>query len=658
MNVQMKLQPKQYRSFMKGGSIQLSKAQLSDDYEPAKKYHNTTIQLNQQGMKKLLKAKRLGKGFRVSNMMHSGGGIFDSVSNAFKSVGNTVKKTANKTVNSLSNDASKTVNAIAKTANTTGDLVVEGVNVAGDVIKENAKKLNRMALKYDLGGYVEQVKDVVPQSALTAILTTALISACVATGQVELIPAAGVLATSATTAFYTADFSRSLKGQGEDVGKAALLSGVKKGVEQGVKSSTTPSKPTTTTTKQGQGIIDNVKSNISGYKQAIMGQTDYTKPVKDLLKKYGNQTITNMVIVRSPVESFIVSALNVVSLGQFREKMKNRNIDQLWHLQMDITLANRQTVAVEKNEVVNIRVGITDKKNQEEKNVTNIPSGLTLNQLMGNCKKYMGNSKFFSYSGKSNNCQHFLVSLMKASSVGNESDYSFIKQSTEKLLEGYVSNIADSVTTLGAKANILMNGGSFKSFNGDGYFGNTGNKIDDKVKSVRKATSAIRKGANKLVNNTKDYGNSTKKTFNETAKNVKDAFSSKKKKSKKNKATKRKPPLGRKPPEDIMEPRPMSMPSESEIKNMLDGIDAQAYAGVVRKFNSEFNSIGAEELDPSNYGDDDDIDYMAGVIYNTKNMDFVKQLSRDYFEPDTFGGSFKGGSFKSHGGSFKYAPIW
>jgi hypothetical protein len=73
MQLNVQLHPKQYRTFMKGGSIQLSKLQLSDDYEPTKRAYPTTINLNEDGAKKYMKSKRLLKGVRVTNMMHTGG---------------------------------------------------------------------------------------------------------------------------------------------------------------------------------------------------------------------------------------------------------------------------------------------------------------------------------------------------------------------------------------------------------------------------------------------------------------------------------------------------------------------------------------------------------------------------------------------------------
>ena len=82
---------------------------------------------------------------------------------------------------------------------------------------------------------------------------------------------------------------------------------------------------------------------------------------------------------------------------------------------------------------------------------------------MNNAQKYMG-SKFYPYNAKSNNCQDYLLAILKESNIGDESDYSFIKQDTKKLFEktGYLGKISKGLTDLGAKAAITMQGGNLK----------------------------------------------------------------------------------------------------------------------------------------------------------------------------------------------------
>jgi hypothetical protein len=215
----------QLSKYKNGKPFQLSKDQVQERFTGGALFE---IDVPDSLERSINKAKRSVKGVRL---VHHGG----SIGSAFRSIGNSIKSTANKAVSSVSRSANKTGDAIESSANQTGRVLKAGLETTGEVIVDSAKKLNRMALKADLGGYVEKVKDVVPQSVLTTILTTALVAGATATGQPQLIAMAPALANSATSAFYAVDFGESLKGQGDDALRAAALSGAKSGLQSGAK---------------------------------------------------------------------------------------------------------------------------------------------------------------------------------------------------------------------------------------------------------------------------------------------------------------------------------------------------------------------------------------------------------------------------------------
>jgi uncharacterized protein YoxC len=51
-----------------------------------------------------------------------------------------------------------------------------------------------------------------------------------------------------------------------------------------------------------------------------------------------------------------------------------------------------------------------------------------------------------------NNCQDFIMAFLQSSNVGNQSDYSFVKQDTKSLFKKlpYLKNLSKGVTDLGA----------------------------------------------------------------------------------------------------------------------------------------------------------------------------------------------------------------
>jgi hypothetical protein len=191
----------QLKNYKMGKPFQLTKDQLAGHFNGGALFEIEVPDYNEKIVKK---AQRLTKGVRL---VHHGG----SIESAFKSV--------------------------VKSANKTGKQIEKTANKTGDAIVKTANDVDKWAKKVDLGGYVEDMKKAVPQSTMTIILTSALVAGATATGNPALIAAAPVLAASASTAFYKADFSRNLNGQGEAVGMAALKSGVSEGMKASKKSS-------------------------------------------------------------------------------------------------------------------------------------------------------------------------------------------------------------------------------------------------------------------------------------------------------------------------------------------------------------------------------------------------------------------------------------
>lgn len=208
-------------------------------------------------------------------------------------------------------------------------------------------------------------------------------------------------------------------------------------------------------------VLDRAKENLieQPIKQAqalIFGINDFNPASREVLKKYGNEIITRIDIKRSPVPSLLTGVLDALSLGKFGKRQERADYDKLFHLYVVIN----GKVLIEKNEVINIQIFNGNRpKTETEPISTPIPQGLTINQLLQNCKKLMGN-KFFTYSSVNNNCQDFIMSLLKASNLGAEQDFTFIKQNTEQLFSkmGYLKTIANATTNLGATANILTQG--------------------------------------------------------------------------------------------------------------------------------------------------------------------------------------------------------
>jgi hypothetical protein len=205
----------------------------------------------------------------------------------------------------------------------------------------------------------------------------------------------------------------------------------------------------------------------SKYATAVtQGRKDYPPKMREIIEKYGNIPILRMYACRTPVSSLLTSALNAVSFGEFSKKWDNKPYDKLFHLDLRIELATRPqtTILLEKNEVLNAMVNpIPPGKNTQ---CSRIPKNkkITMLNLLEGAKKIQGD-KFFRYSAYNNNCQDFIMAMLKGVEVGTQENFDFIKQDTKELFKGLpgTRKFANTVTDLGAIVNTITEGAGIRA---------------------------------------------------------------------------------------------------------------------------------------------------------------------------------------------------
>lgn len=208
----------------------------------------------------------------------------------------------------------------------------------------------------------------------------------------------------------------------------------------------------------GGGIYDATKA-------LVFGRSNYPPVQKQLIDKYGSQAITDIKIGRTPLPKLLTSILNIVSLGQFQNIMKQSPYDKLYHLFCIITLDNGTKILLEKNEAINMKtVSSYNPKNTEYEEATYIPSGLTFKELLDNGKQIQG-KKWFVYNAVTNNCQDFLIAVLKGSSILTKQLQDFIKQDVKSLFDTLPisKKIVDIATGIGNKIDIIKKGGIRKN---------------------------------------------------------------------------------------------------------------------------------------------------------------------------------------------------
>ena len=189
----------------------------------------------------------------------------------------------------------------------------------------------------------------------------------------------------------------------------------------------------------------------------------FNPTITKLLQNYGDIEIKMITIIRKPIQSYIKNILNILSLGQLKENMKYLNYDKIFHLFMIIKLKTDENILIEKNERINILL-TKDIFNQFE-NKKIVVNDLTINKMFSNTLKNITVDNFFIYKSHSYNCQNFLINLLKYNNLLNNELNDFILQDVEKLFYkmNYIKPISDFITNLGARFDIIKQGGTINN---------------------------------------------------------------------------------------------------------------------------------------------------------------------------------------------------
>lgn len=207
-------------------------------------------------------------------------------------------------------------------------------------------------------------------------------------------------------------------------------------------------------------FVKSIPGRITGF---ITGRGNkYPPQCREFLAKNGNNIISSLTVYRAPVQAFIKPILNAISLGEFQRLLDKNGYDKLYHLYCRITFANTD-MRLEKNEVIKMTQPFKDENDSESLNIP-LKQTITINELLNNTEKFMGN-KYFTYSAFNNNCQNYILSILEANNISFPEAKTFILQDMtdfNKSLPSTTKTIAQTTTDLASRIDVLVNGGQFK----------------------------------------------------------------------------------------------------------------------------------------------------------------------------------------------------
>lgn len=219
----------------------------------------------------------------------------------------------------------------------------------------------------------------------------------------------------------------------------------------------------------GKGLLDLATKAIGVVKDTtsavIYGRKDFPPNVRSILDEYGDKIITGITLGRTPLGKPMMTALQIASGNTFAQKLANTPYDKLFHLFICLDFSGKK-VMLEKNEVINAKIGCRLPKDTETRVITSsdIPSGLTLSEALKKTQDRM-KGKFFPYSAYDNNCMDFIAEFLRANTLGSEADISWVKQETKVLFEGNdrLRKIVNTITDIGARFDVLKQGAGVKA---------------------------------------------------------------------------------------------------------------------------------------------------------------------------------------------------
>lgn len=214
---------------------------------------------------------------------------------------------------------------------------------------------------------------------------------------------------------------------------------------------------------QGEGILDDIKDKTKKLVKKIdstfrqRNSSVLPPKVRELLERNGNESITSIKVVRTPISSFVKTLMNVISLGSFESAIKQSNYDKMFHLALYI---NNKYI-FDKREIVKLEQGNPIQKGSETIDVSLEGKSITIKELVDNTKSKIGDSSFNRYDARRLNCQDFVLSVLKSNGLNTSNTESFIKQDAEqvfKKMPTLTQKIGKFFTNTGAVVNKIIEG--------------------------------------------------------------------------------------------------------------------------------------------------------------------------------------------------------
>ena len=168
--------------------------------------------------------------------------------------------------------------------------------------------------------------------------------------------------------------------------------------------------------------------------------SNYPNSAKKTMATLGDLPVESAEIVRTPISAVLSKFINLLSAGKFEQASKDAGYDKLFHLQLVLNVVdnngNRKKVAIQKTERVQVDGSLTGVSAETE--YLNISIGnkkFTPNEMLEKTRKRIGDRDFFGYDSFKNNCQNFILNLLRSEGLAGAKETKFLYQDTKAIAE-------------------------------------------------------------------------------------------------------------------------------------------------------------------------------------------------------------------------------
>lgn len=211
---------------------------------------------------------------------------------------------------------------------------------------------------------------------------------------------------------------------------------------------------------QEGGLIGEVLSAIPYLVKALQ-RKDFPPAVRRIVQSVGSVPIKAIQVCRKPVQKWINTVLNLLSLGGWDKVKAKLGYSDLFHLYMLVTLQNGQSFRLERNHVIEMAKGGVESGSEcMPVSAQYGHPNFTLSTIFDDLVKKKGDS-LFRYDPADNNCQAFVTDFLRSAGALTPALSTFINQDAKTLFEkqpAYVKKFAKGVTDLASAGDTVIHG--------------------------------------------------------------------------------------------------------------------------------------------------------------------------------------------------------